>query len=670
MVASGVGRVTQLLVAVGCFAAAQAQELIKKDDGSGVLTMLFQQPLWATPNIHFNDFKGNGWTAVPGFAMNKSSYSDDFAAANGWWQYNFENTSQLEFVFNDNNGTWDNNESRNYVAYSAGVWAVVSNIEPAKPPPPAFINGTGYTVTSVEETGNHITLQLLANPTTEPEQFGADVKELVVDITKKEDSVRVKITDKNTKRWEVPLDLYSKGDLSKDSGNGGQGQQGQQGQQGNAKSNLDVMYTKNPFTVKVTRKSDGYVLFDSSKLDLVFKDQYLQIATAVPTDLSVYGLGESTRGSMRLYPGDRHTMWARDQASSGEKINTYGSHPFFLGLNGKGKAHGVFLLNSNGMDVALEDGRLIYQVIGGILDFHVISGPKPVDVVNQYTSLIGRPKLMPYWSYGFHQCRWGYKNVSMLRDVVDKYAANQIPLDVIWSDIDYMSKYYDFTLDPVNFPQEEMAKFLSDVHGKGLHYVPIIDPGIPDEPTDIAYSRGLELDVFIKDTKGIPYLGQVWPGPTVYPDFFHPNSTTYWSEQFDRMHKMLEYDGIWIDMNELSNFCPGTSCKRYEGRQCPDGSSCCLQCTDDKNKWNYPPFAINNGNSYDKLLNKGISASSLQYGGIRQYDAHNLYGFTESIATNAIVEKIRQKRAFVLSRSTFPGSGAHVAHWTGDNAAT
>jgi alpha-glucosidase (family GH31 glycosyl hydrolase) len=96
------------------------------------------------------------------------------------------------------------------------------------------------------------------------------------------------------------------------------------------------------------------------------------------------------------------------------------------------------------------------------------------------------------------------------------------------------------------------------------------------------------MDVFIKDLTGdSPYTGQVWPGPVHFPDWFSPNATEYWKTQLKNWYDLVEFDGIWIDMNEASNFCTGqgkflifVDCAHahrilcgdaFESRSCTDG---------------------------------------------------------------------------------------------------
>ena len=89
------------------------------------------------------------------------------------------------------------------------------------------------------------------------------------------------------------------------------------------------------------------------------------------------------------------------------------------------------------MDVLYEKTSLTYKLVGGILDFYVLAGPTPADVVRQYTDVIGKPRMIPYWSLGYHQSRWGYSSVDALEEVVKRHKEVGVPLEVMWSDIEY-----------------------------------------------------------------------------------------------------------------------------------------------------------------------------------------------------------------------------------------
>lgn len=55
--------------------------------------------------------------------------------------------------------------------------------------------------------------------------------------------------------------------------------------------------------------------------------------------------------------------------------------------------------------------------------------------------------MVPQWALGWNQCRWGYDTLDKLKNVVKGYDDNKIPLDVAWSDIDWMNKYRNFEYD-------------------------------------------------------------------------------------------------------------------------------------------------------------------------------------------------------------------------------
>jgi alpha-glucosidase len=379
--------------------------------------------------------------------------------------------------------------------------------------------------------------------------FGPDFEILSVDFVQETPNrMHMKIAPKEGGRWEVPEDVFPRpGGASK-----------------MREASMQTHIIPDPFQFAIRRSKSTQDLFYMSKM-LVFQDQYIQFVLGTPNNtVATFGFGESTRASQQVEVDKTYSMWATDFAAGGGFDNSlYGSHPFFIQVLDDGTAHGALILNSNAMEASShadptgQQGNTIgVQIAGGLIDIYFFSGNSPTEVLQYYQEVIGRPMLTPYWSLGFHNCKWGYESLAEVEAVVANYSAAQIPLETQWVDIDYMDHFLDFTVDPTKFPAGEMAAFVADLTSKDMHFVPIVDPGIYAEldesnPYD-ALVKGLEQDVFIKDTTGEKlFMGQVWPGNTYFPDWFASNATSYWKDQLVRFHDLVAYSGIWIDMNEV-----------------------------------------------------------------------------------------------------------------------
>ena len=419
---------------------------------------------------------------------------------------------------------------------------------------------------------------------------------------------------------------------------------------------VSLKVSNSQFGFQLSRKDTDTILFDCLDIGgFVYSNQLLQISSLLPSNY-IYGLGEHTGRFLRNTDWSQYTFWNRDFIPT-ENMNIYGTHPFYLSLDNIGSSHGVYFKNTHAMEVILQPSPAVtFRALGGIIHIYIMLGTAPLEVVEQYSNIIGKPFLPPYWTLGYHQCRFGYKTLERTKEILDQTRKANIPIDVQWNDIDYMDQFKDFTYDHKNY--NGLPKFVQELHKEGLKYIQIIDPGISGSEipgTYPPYDKGIEMDIFVKNTSNLPFVGKVWnTQSTVWPDFTDPKTLEYWTLMLKNYHSEIPIDGVWIDMNEPSNF--------FDGQI--DG---CAKEGDDLKL--DEPYYIPKGITGNKLYAKTVCPSARHYNGFH-YEFHNTYGLDETIATATAMKKIRKKRAFVVSRSTFPGQGHHGAHWTGDVVST
>ncbi|MEI2583681.1 glycoside hydrolase family 31 protein [Scytonema sp. PRP1] len=363
----------------------------------------------------------------------------------------------------------------------------------------------------------------------------------------------------------------------------------------------------------------------------------------IEADEHFYGFGERTGFLDKL--SEVKTNWTVDALDYNSLTDEmYQAIPFFIALRPQ-LGYGIFFNTTfwSQFDIGAEKpGSWKMETRGGELDYYMIYGPEPAEILRTYTQLTGRMPLSPKWALGYHQCRWSYESEVVVRELAQEFRDRRIPCDVIHLDIDYMRGYRVFTWSPKRFP--DPAKLIGDLAEAGFKAVTIIDPGVKYEPEanyDV-FDQGIENDYFVRQADGRLFHGYVWPEKSVFPDFLRSDVRQWWGD----LHKTLTdigIAGIWNDMNEPA----------IDDRPFGDGG----------NKIWFPLDAPQGGDGGDE---GAISPSSKERA--THAEVHNLYGLSMARASAEGLQRLRRnERSFVLTRSGFAGVQRWSSVWMGDN---
>ncbi|KAF2308932.1 hypothetical protein GH714_024697 [Hevea brasiliensis] len=260
----------------------------------------------------------------------------------------------------------------------------------------------------------------------------------------------------------------------------------------------------------------------------------------LPNGTSFYGTGEVSGPLERT--GKRVFTWNTDSYGYGpETMPLYQSHPWVLAILPNGEALGVLADTTQCCEIDLRKESIIQ---------FIASASYPVITFGPFASPTAVLKSLSH-AIGYQQCRWSYDSDKRVREIAETFRKKGIPCDVIWMDIDYMDGFRCFTFDQERFPDPQ--SLVKDLNDMGFKATWMLDPGIKCEEGYFVYDSGSESDVWVQRADGRPFIGEVWPGPCVFPDFTQSKVRSWWASLVkDFIPNGV--DGIWNDMNEPAVF--------------------------------------------------------------------------------------------------------------------
>jgi alpha-glucosidase len=398
---------------------------------------------------------------------------------------------------------------------------------------------------------------------------------------------------------------------------------------------LSVRIERAPLRL-VVKNLQGQVLSEDALQEAVeLHGPAFALHKRLPGTEHYFGMGDKTGPLDRR--GEALVNWNTDAFGYQESTDPiYKSIPFFVATGGAAGSYGILLDNTwrSWFDFGRQNSEVLsFGAADGPIDYYLIYGPALSRVVERYTDLSGKAPLAPQWALGFQQSRYSYMSAAEVRGIANRMRTERIPADVIWMDIDYQDRNRPFTTNATTFP--DLPGLVRDVGRQGIHLVAITDLHVADLPGQgyAPYDSGAAGDHFLKRSDGSTYVGTVWPGLSVFPEFTSSRSRDWWGTLYGNFMG-AGIVGFWNDMNEPAIFLTASKTMPADVRH--------------------------------RIEEPGFAPRTATHAEI-----HNIYGMENSRATfDGMLRLAPNERPFVMTRASFAGGQRYAVTWTGDNSST
>jgi len=339
--------------------------------------------------------------------------------------------------------------------------------------------------------------------------------------------------------------------------------------------------------------------------------QYMHEQLSLGVGECVYGLGE--RFTAFVKNGQVVDLWNEDGGTSSEQA--YKNIPFYLTNRG----YGVFINHPErvSLEVASEKvERVQFSVPGEYLEYFVIYGPSPKEVLTRYTALTGRPALPPAWSFGL------WLTTSFTTDYdeetvtgfIQGMADRDLPLHVFHFDCFWMKEFHwcNFEWDRRVFP--DPAAMLERLKARGLHICVWINPYIAQRSA--LFDEGMEHGYLLKRPDGSVWQWDRWQAGMGIVDFTNPGACRWFASKLRAL----------VDM--------GVDCFKTD-------------------------------------FGERIPTDVVYYDGSDPILMHNYYSYLyNKVVFGVLEEALGKGQATVFARSATAGCQRFPVHWGGDSTAT